>query len=807
MTFQPGHQFGPYKIQALLGIGGMGEVYRARDTRLGREAALKVMAPKLMGDVSLQRRFQLEARAASSLNHPAIVTIYDVGESDGVSWIAMEWVEGRTLRAVLSEGPLSLHDALAIARQIAAGLTAAHAKGVIHRDLKPENIMLSDDGRARILDFGLARQTLVDRLEETGSNMETPVAAAAATFEGAILGTIGYMSPEQASARPVDFRSDQFAFGLILYEMLAGRRAFQRASAVETLAAIIREEPLPLASIRGEIPDRLLQLLARCLAKLPQDRFDSTGELAAPLESIATGVSTGAAPSAATEIMRAPLAPVAPLGSSRRVLYRVVAVVALALALAAAAWIRFPTSPRPIDSLAVLPFRNATGDPNAEYLADGLTESLIDQMSRIPSLKVAARSMVARFKDADPQAAGRQLGFGAVLVGTISRRADQLIIVSELVDISTGSRLWGETYDRPASDLMRVQDSIAWEIADGLRLPLSREEKRSLATHTTQNPEAYVLFLRGRYLLQHDTEEDDLEARRLYLAALEKDPGYADAYLGVASTYARSAGNGYARPGDSWSRADEYARKALALDPGNFGSRVALAIRHFHFDWDWALAEREMRQLSTDPRLFGSGAYQAVAMFYWATGRPDQSIAVVERGLRGDPMNVESRVMRADLLAEAGRLDESVTAYREVMELEPLDPRPLSGLANVMSRRGDTGDAIATLRKAFDLADESAGIEALIGARSEKDYAEAQMAVARERLRRLEALTKERYVSPLDLARLHSALGSREKAFAALDLALAERSPGLTFLKVDRAWDPIRGDARFATIVQRVGIP
>ena len=811
MALKPGDLLGPYRIQALLGIGGMGEVYRARDTRLGRDAALKVIAPRLLGDAALRRRFEIEARAASVLNHPAIVTIYDVGESGAVSWIAMEWVEGRTLRQVLSEALLPLGQVLSIARQIAEGLAAAHAKGVVHRDLKPENIMLGADGRAKILDFGLARQTIVETMEGSTSNVETPAAlAGAATFEGAILGTIGYMSPEQASGHAVDFRSDQFTLGLILYEMLAGRRAFERPSTVETLAAIIREEPVPLSSIRGGIPESLQHLIARCLAKLPEDRFASTRDLAAALESIATGVALGTAASPSSLTPTAVRGAVPSAARSMRTGRRTVLSIgaALVVTIAAVAWVRFQTAPSAIDSLAVLPFENATNDPNAEYLGDGLTESLIDQMSRVPSLKVMARTTVTRFKHtADPRAAGRQLGVGSVLVGTISKHDRQLVISAELVESSTGARLWGQTYDRPAAELLRVQDSIAWEIVDGLRLRLSRQEKRSLVAHATQNPEAYELFLRARFLLQHDTEEDDLEARRLYLQALEKDPNFVDAYLGVASTYARSAGNGYAPPTEACSRADQYARKALDLDPGNFGARVVLAIRHFQCDWDWPLAEREFRELSTDPRLFGRLSYHGVAMFFWATARPEQSVAVVERGLRVDPQNVESRVMMADFLAEAGRLGESINHYNAIIAAEPADPRPLYGLANVLRRRGDTTGAIDTLRKAYELAGEQLGIEALANARTEKDYDNAEVAVARNRLGQLEALAKERYVSPVDLAALQAKVGNREKAFATLERALAERSPGLVFLKVDRAWDPIREDVRFTAIVRRVGIP
>lgn len=804
MSLQPGHLLGPYRILALLGTGGMGEVYRARDTRLGRDAALKVIAPRLLADPSLRRRFEIEARAASVLNHPAIVTIYDVGETGQVSWIAMEWVEGRTLRESLSEGRLTLDRALSIARDIAEGLAVAHARGIVHRDLKPENIMVRDDGRAKILDFGLARQTVVEAMEASGSNAETPAAFAAGTAAGILLGTIGYMSPEQASGRVVDFRSDQFAFGLILYEMLAGRRAFERPSTVETLAAIMRDDPVPLSSMRADIPDGLQHVIGRCLAKRPEERFASTGELAAALEAIsaASPIATNEAtvPFVPTEV-RTPRT-----AWARPKVYFIGA--ALALTLAAAAWLQFRPAATAIDSLAVLPFRSATNDPDFEYLGDGITDSLIDQMSRLPSLKVMARTTVSRLEGiADPLAAGRQLGVGAILVGTISRRGAQLVVSAELVEIPTGARLWGQTYDRPAADLLRVQDSIAWEIADGLRLRLSREQKRSLVAHTTQNPEAYELFLKARFLLQHDTEEDDLEARRLFLQAIEKDARFADAYSGVASTYARSAGNGYAPPSEAWSRAGEYSRKALELDPGNFRARASLAVRHFLFDWDWPLAEREFRGLSTDPRLFTRLAYQPAAMFFWATGRPEQAVAVMERGLSADPLNLESRVMMADLLAEAGRLDESISNYQAIIEAEPADPSPRFGLAKVLRRREDTAGAIESLRKAYELSEEQLGVEALANALTEHDYEKAEVVVARDRLGRLEALARERYISPVDLARLYARVGNDNQAFAMLDRALQERSPGLVYLKVDRAWDPIRDDERFLSVVRRVGIP
>ncbi|MEP6994285.1 MAG: protein kinase [Acidobacteriota bacterium] len=809
MPFATGDRLGPYEIQALLGLGGMGEVYRGRDTRLGRDVALKVISPSLVGDPSLRRRFEVEARAASVLNHPSIVTIYDVGDTEGVSWIAMEWVEGRTLRDVLVEGPLSLTEAVSIFRQMADGLAVAHAKGVVHRDLKPENVMLTADGRPKILDFGLARQTLGESLEGSISGVATIDTPAAPTFEGTIVGTVGYMSPEQASGRPVDFRSDQFSLGLIAYEMLAGRRAFTRPTAVETLSAVIRDEPTPLASVRRGTPASLQGIIARCLAKRPEGRFASTREIGSALESIGTDLS--AAAQLPIEISPEPPPP-ADVPKSRRPFPRrtlAILVVAVAAGIAAAAWLRYHASRGAIDSLAVLPFENASKDPDAEYLGDGLTESLINQMSRVPSLRVMARSTVFRFKGAaDPQEAGRKLGVGAVLAGTVSRKANRLSISAELVDIATGARLWGEKYDRPLEDLQHVQDSIAMGISNGLRLRLSGEEKRALGRHATENPEAYELFLKARHSFLTETEEGYLEARRLYLHAVEKDPKFAEAHLGVALTYASLAVDGYAPPLEMWPRVDEEIQKALDLDPGNVLARCALANRRFFGNWDWTGTEREFHELSNEPRVFLGEQFRPIALFFWARGRTEEAVALLERALEVDPGNLTSKNMMADFLAQAGRLEEAIAVYRAAIEAEPSSPRPLFGLAEVLKRRGEVAGAIENLRKAYELSPgEEAAAKALAAARTEKDDENIEEGVARFRLGELEALAKERYVSPLDLARLSARVGEREKAFTSLEAAFAERSAGLVYLRVDRAWDRIRDDPRFASLVRRVGIP
>ena len=781
----------------------MGEVYRGRDTRLGREVALKVISPKLVGNETSRHRFEREARAASALNHPAIVTIYDVGETDGVSWIAMEWVDGRTLRQVFAEGPVALQDTWSIARQIAAGLAAAHDKGIVHRDLKPENVIIASDGRVRILDFGLARQSVTQGFDSSLMAAET-MAAVGATVDGVILGTVGYMSPEQAAGGAVDFRSDQFAFGLLVYEMLAGRRAFAQGSAVETLWATIREDPAPLASLRTGVPAALERVVARCLSKKPEERFASTRDLVAALEGAEAGLLEAPAPT----VVLPSEAPVAVRRKTRLRDGAIVTAVILGVTVAAISWRGFKTAPGAIDSLAVLPFENRSTDPESNYLGDELTESLIHQMARVPSLKVMPRATVIRYKGTiDPMKAGRDLRVGAVLTGIVSRRSNDLSVSAELVDTATGASLWNGKYDKPFAELLLVQDTIVSEISGKLRLRLSGDEKRALGGQGTNNPEAYELFLKARHLMANDTEEDDNEARSLFLKAVEKDPDFVEAHAAIVTIHVRSAGNGYAPPKEAWAKAGEQLEKVRRLDPDNFGIRLHMATRSFLYDWDWASAEREFRELSADPRLLFESNYHPAAIFFWARGWTDQAVDLMDRALRVDPGNLESRVMYGDFLFHAGRLDEAIDYYRAIIAVAPDDARPFFGLAEVLKRKGDIAGAISTLRKAYELWGEDYAARALAGARTERDYEAAQLMVAKARLDGLHELARDRYVSPVDFARLYAQIGDREKAFQYLNLALDARTPSVVHLRVDRAWDRIRADPRFTAAVRRVGIP
>ena len=780
----------------------MGEVYRGVDTRLGRAVALKVISQRLVGDEGHRRRFETEARAASALNHPAIVTIYDIGEDDGLSWIAMELVEGRTLREAIVDGPLSIREAWSIARQCAEGLAAAHARGIVHRDLKPENVMLTQEGGVKILDFGVARQVAPASANAPSLATATDVA----TVAGAILGTVGYMSPEQATGRNVDFRSDQFSFGAVIYELLAGQRAFQRPTAVETLSAILRDEPPSLASIRAGAPAALQRVIGRCLEKAPERRFSSTRELATAL-ALMPESTTAVAPSETA--LADPPAP----GPVRRALSRlqiaVLTAVALAVASGAFLWNRWDgTGPPALTSVAVLPFVSSAQDPDIEYIADGLTDGLIDHLARAKPLKVQARATVMRLKgNPNPQEAARVLGVGAVVTGALSRRGTQIVVSAELIHGATGERLWGQTFDRPLADLMRVQDSIVLSIAEGLRLRLSGEEKARLGGFGTDNPEAYELFLKGRFLMQRETEEDDLEALRLFKLAAEKDPKFVDAHLAVANTYGRMVGGGLQSSRDSGGQADEALAKAFAIDANNVGVRLAMAEKRFATKRDWAAAEREFRALMNDPTVFRTTQWHPIALFFVAIGSPDEAAALAERALVIDPGNLESLAMLGNFRLQAGHLDEALKVYQGVAAEEPEDSRALFGIADVYRRRGDFAGAAETRRKAYQLDGKEDEARAFARATTEAEYEKAEKAVALAELRDLQELSKRRFVSPLDIARLHAQVGNREEALALLERATDEDMTGLSLLKVDQAWNSVRADPRFAAVVRRVGIP
>ncbi|HET7294832.1 MAG TPA: protein kinase [Vicinamibacteria bacterium] len=790
-----GLRIGRFEVLGRIGSGGMGEVYEAQDARLQRRVAIKRLPAHLSADADRVRRFRQEALAASALNHPNIVTVHEILEHEGSDLLVTELVDGVTLRERMRDGPLPLASLLDIGVQIAKGLAAAHAIGIVHRDVKPENVMLRSDGLVKLLDFGVAKATLGALAEDDSG-----------TTPGSIVGTIGYMSPEQARGLAVDARSDVWSVGVILYELATGESPFLAPTPTDRLAAILARDPVPPSRRRTALPADFDRLVARALAKDPSHRPADGAELASALAAIGSGAAALAEISATETYVS-----LAPQRRRHRLTKRAAAVLAaiFAMGLAAAwgAW-RF-ASGGAVDSLAVMPFENRSGDPDSEYIGDGLAESLIDQMSRVASLRVMARSTVFHYKGSpDPLEAGQRLGVGAVLTGSIARRSDRLLVTAELVETRSGLRLWGETYDRPVTELLSVQDSIASGVAGRLRPRLSEGEKVALRRHGTADPEVYDLFLKAQFWFMKDTEEDDLEATRLFQQALERDPKFIEPRLALSVIHSRAAVNGYAQPAGEWAGVRSEMDKVLELDPGNAAAHAQVVNRAFLFEWDFARAEREYREILRNPMERNQFAtVLPLCLFFWASGRTDEALALIDEVLAGDPGHPEVRIMQADLLAHSGRLEPALARYRTIIEGDPEDSRAWFGLAEVKKRRGDLAGAIEALRKAYELSDEAAGVEALMAARTEADYERAEGLAARARLAALQELARERYVSPLTTARLHAQLGEREPAFAVLEAAFAERSPGLVFLKVDRAWDRIRDDPRFAELVRRVGIP
>ncbi len=556
----------------------MGEVYRAHDTRLDRDVAIKVLTPTLSSDAAAVARFEREAKAVAALSHSAILAIHDFGSHEGTAYAVTELLEGETLRERLA-GSLPVRTALEYGVQVAEGLAAAHEKGLVHRDLKPENLFVTTEGRVKILDFGLVRRT------ETQADGEIATVSGS-TVPGTLLGTVGYMSPEQASGRPVDFRSDQFSLGCVLYEMLSGRRPFARPSSPETLSAIIRDEPAPIVALNPSVPGPLRWIVERCLAKEPAARYASTHDLARELRTLLEHLPEATPFGDATAVAHTRTATSNFRGVTNRKLAAGAAATALLMIVAGAVYLvttrRVSTS---IDSLAVLPFTNEGGNPQTDYLSDGITEVLINSLSQLPRLRVLARTTVFRYKSAnDPIKVARELGVRALLTGKVIQRDDQLTIQVDLVDVANGAQLWGEQYKRQLADVLSVQEEIARHISETLRPRLTGEQQQRLARHSTKDAEAYRLYLRGRFHWNRLTEEDLVASIDYFKQALARDPNYALAYVGLSDSYGM-LGQTYRSQKEVAGNSKDAFEKALALDESLPEAHLARGAYELFFAW------------------------------------------------------------------------------------------------------------------------------------------------------------------------------------------------------------------------------
>jgi serine/threonine-protein kinase len=792
-----GRRIGHYKIVSLLGRGGMGEVYLAEDSRLERKVALKVLPAAFTQNQDRVRRFEREAKAASALNHPNILTIHEIGEVDGAHYIVSEFVEGETLRALIERGRLGVSQAMAIADQVAGALGVAHQAGIIHRDIKPENVMARPDGLVKVLDFGLAK--LTERpaaMAEVDSQAET--IARLSTEPGVVMGTVSYMSPEQARGLKVDHRTDIFSLGVMLYEMVAGRRPFEGATTSDVIAALLTAEPPPLRGIASQAPVELERITEKCLAKERGTRYQSAKELIAELMMVQTSSQTeGAAARRRIEGVGARLA------SPRWPLMAALA----ALLIVGLVWFlsgeRAPViQPDQIKSLAVLPLENLSGDPAQEYFADGMTESLINSLSQLRQLKVIARTTAFRYKgkDADARTVGRDLKVDAVVTGKVVQQGDSLLVQVDLVNTEDGAQLWGERYNQKLSNILTVQEEIARQILEKLRLRLTVDEQKRIAKRQTENIEAYQLYLKGGYYAEKRTIESYRKATEHYKQALDLDPNYARAWVGLADAYFMELMP--LPPKEKLPRAKAAAMKALAIDETLGEAHTSLARVIWQYDWDWAAAEREFkRALELDP---GSAFAHRIYGYYLSSmGRLDESLLKLEQSQHLDPLSLIINLDVGQILLLAGRTDEAMAQFRKTQEMDPNFRETYHRLGIGYCRMGKYAEAVAELERADALVREARTIS-LLG------YAYGlwgKRVEAVKRLDELKRLSMQKYVTPYDTAVIYAGLGEKDQAFDWLQRACDEREPLLVLLKVWPTFDSLRADPRFANLIRRVGLP
>ena len=780
MSVSTGTCLGPYEILAPIGTGGMGEVYRAKDSRLGRDVAIKVLPEDLANNPQALARFEREARAVAALSHPNILGIHDFGTDRAITYAVMELLEGETLRSCLARGAVSWRKAVEAGVAIAEGLSAAHSKGIIHRDLKPENIFLTSDGRVKILDFGLARWTPATEIETSVPTETEP---------GTVMGTLGYMSPEQIRGVRVDAASDIFSFGCVLYEMLSGQRAFAHPSAGETVAATLKDDPLPLGSLGKEIPAELERVTVHCLEKNPGERFHSAHDLAFALKAIVSpSEASQSSESAFGLLLRRPI--------------WIAAMVAVLLVGLSLYW--FMTRGHPagaIESLAVLPFITASDDPDADYLGDGITESLIYNLSQLPQLAVMSRSAVFRYKgrDTGPQAVGRDLNVQAVLTGRIVQRGENLSISAELVDTQSNRSLWGERYNRKMADVLSLQEEITKEISRQLRSKLTQEQQKRLTRRYTENAEAYRLYLQGRHYWYKRTEEGVKKGIQYFEQAIDKDPGYALAHAGVADCWV--LGDISVPPIESAGKARAAAIRAVELDETLPEAHISLSLVRFVHERDWLNAEVEARKaIASDPN--NAEAHHWYSVLLTRLGRLDEAMTEIKRASELDPLSPRINAALGSEFYWAGRLDEAIEQYQKMLDMDPNSVTAHSGLGLVYAKKGLHTESIAETRKAFDLSPGDTNAIATLG------YAHAaagNRTEAQEAIDRLRELAMRRYVSSHHVALIYAGLGEKNQALHWLEKAYEERSQWLSHFKGEPRLEGLRSDPRFKDLLRRIG--
>jgi serine/threonine-protein kinase len=798
-------QLGPYKILSALGKGGMGEVYRAKDSRLGREVAVKVLPDHLSGDASALARFEREAKVLAALSHPNILTIFDVGQDNGVSFVVMELLPGETLRTRIAERRPGWANAVQMGIEIAEGLSAAHSKGIMHRDLKPENIFVTRGERIKILDFGLARW---DHDPNTiGAESETTAGLATAT--GDVMGTMPYMSPEQLRGAHVDARSDIFSFGCVLQEMITGQRPFSRSTPAETISAILKEEPSSLMGFDAAIPAELDQAVKRCLKKEPDQRFQSAGDLAFHLRQILSGVSP------AKTAVRAGGKDAATPG--RRVKGIAAATILLLLGALAFYWpnVRRAVGARPqFKSVAVLPLQNFSADPEQEYFADGMTEAVIADLSKIKAMKVISRTSVMRYKNSKKSLrdiAG-ELHADAVIEGSVMHSADRVRITVQLIDASSDQHLWAESYDRAVKDVFALQGEVAQAIARHVQAAITPQEQARIVKERPVDPEAYELYLKGRHIMMRGGLEDVQKAIEYFQSGLAKDPDNALIYTGLADAYIHKMSDVHESPVEATIKARAAAMKALELDESLAEAHTSLASIKLLYDWDWTGGESELkRAMELNPGY--PLAYRIYGGYLTMIGRHSEALPYFEQARRLDPVYERNYLAEGYSYFMAHKYDEAIEQYRKNLEIEP-DPMTYFGLVLALAEKGDYAAAISEGERATKLNDSPLLLTSLASA-----YARAgRRADAGRLLRQLDEISKQQgpapawhptvsgYVCPYEVAGVYAQLGDKNQTFKWLGKAGHSRSC-MYWLRQDPRFDSMRADPRFQDVLTKMNFP
>ncbi len=835
-SLAPGQSIGPYKILSVLGIGGMGEVYLAQDNRLGRNVALKLLPAQFTLSPERVRRFEQEARAASALNHPNIVTIHEIGETQGTKFIVTEFVEGQTLREVIGKGALSLAQALDITIQAAGALEAAHKAGIVHRDIKPENLMVRSDDYVKILDFGLAK---LSERASLGADSALPTQMQVKTNPGMVMGTVQYMSPEQARGEVIDARTDVWSLGVVLYEMVTGRVPFEGKTTSHVIVSILENEP---EFETHNVPAELQRILINALRKEPAHRYQSAKELEVDLKNLKQELEVGIRLKAVSSsgltgsevrggIATGDSSPPKTVPTNESVIYStssaeylfgeikrhkrglIVGVAALALIVAALIYTFsisrkgtvVPASLDTIDSVAVLPFVNESKDPNTEYLSDGISDSIINRLSKLSNLRVASLSSALRYKGQSIDAAmvGRDLKVRAVLIGWMTTRGNTLTIRTELVDVRDNRRLWGEQYNnRQLADLLQVQEDISQRISENLRLRLSGEDQQRLKKRETENSEAYQLYLQGRFYWNKYSDDGFRKSVGYFKDAIEKAPTYTLAYAGLADSYSLLGEMGMMHPHEAFPAARTYAEKAISLDDSLAEAHLSLGIVKLFYDWDLEGAGKELsRAKELDP--LNAQIHHFYGHYLQFRGKPEEGRIEMGRAVELDPTNliINTEAGLADHYMR--RYDAAIAALKKTLDLDPTFTYASWGIAQAYEEKKMYQEAMEELNKAktYDpnwvwIKSEMGCVLASLGRRSE---AEAIIEELRKR-------SSSEYVDATLIAFIYIALGDKDQAFVWLEKGYQERAGNIPWIHLDPRYDKLQPDPRLADLIRRIGI-